>query len=532
MPEQSVMGYNISMKNRTKYFVLYFIYILTLVGVYIFIQTTVQKIIEQDKETLIEQARIHFDELIKMREWNSYYGGVYVKPVDGAEPNPYLKDPTLYVDENLTLLRINPAWMTKQLSQINYKHGFSFKLTGLHPINPENAPDSFEKDALTQMIETKTPEYYKIENHTLRFIGVLKVKKDCLECHGFQHYDLGDVIGGISIKIDAAPILHTTSGVEERSYIMKALIFLFITTITLLIHKQLRYNSQLESKIESRTNEILATKKLLQVILDSDTSMVAVTKDGETIFVNETFLHFFDFQSLEDFTKAYPNIWDIFHLKESEIPKAHENVQKAIEKDGVQRHFKIGIKEINVDEKKLNMIIFDEFTEDFKKLVLFKDQALKDSLTKLYNRSKFDALLAKEVSMSRDSDTPFSLVFLDIDYFKTINDTYGHDIGDIVLVELSELLGSNLRKHDFLSRWGGEEFIIILQDTNKYDALQLAQKLRKSVENYNFKEIANMTISLGVTQYKHGDDVNTLFKRVDEALYEAKSNGRNQVVAK
>lgn len=200
MPEQSVLGYNIDMKSKTKYFLLYFIYLFTLVGVFLFIQTTVHKIFQQDNDTLVEQARIHFDALIKIREWNAHYGGVYVKPVDEAKPNPYLKDPTLYVDDNLTLLRINPAWMTKQLSQINYKHGFSFKLTGLHPINPENAPDTFEKEALKRMINTKTPEYYKIEDHTLRYVGVLKVQKDCLECHGFQHYNIGDVIGGNQYK--------------------------------------------------------------------------------------------------------------------------------------------------------------------------------------------------------------------------------------------------------------------------------------------------------------------------------------------
>ena len=178
------------------------------------------------------------------------------------------------------------------------------------------------------------------------------------------------------------------------------------------------------------------------------------------------------------------------------------------------------------------LIIFDEITDDYEKIQKLEKKASTDTLTKLFNRSKFDDVLNKEMELSSTANSPFSIIFLDIDHFKLVNDNFGHDVGDEVLIELANILTSTTRTGDFISRWGGEEFMITLQAANVKQAQKLAEKLRKAVQEYKFKSAGKQTISLGVTQYINHEKKDTFIKRVDEALYEAKETGRNKVVAK
>jgi diguanylate cyclase (GGDEF)-like protein len=201
-------------------------------------------------------------------------------------------------------------------------------------------------------------------------------------------------------------------------------------------------------------------------------------------------------------------------------------------KDGQKRYFRPHVKEIKIENKILSIVIFDEITKELENIEVLKEKAEKDNLTGLFNRGKFDEVLAKEIALSQTLRTPLSIIFFDIDHFKRVNDTYGHDAGDVVLKELSALVVKNVRVGDFVARWGGEEFVVTLQSTSLVHAEVLAQKLRAEVEKFEFSEGGKQTISLGVTQYKQGESIESLMKRVDEALYEAKESGRNKVVTK
>jgi len=154
-----------------------------------------------------------------------------------------------------------------------------------------------------------------------------------------------------------------------------------------------------------------------------------------------------------------------------------------------------------------------------------------DGLTKIHNRLYFNDYLNKEINSSSRYNRNLSLIFFDIDFFKRINDKYGHDVGDVVLKELSCLIKNNIRKSDLFARIGGEEFAIIASETTLEQALILTEKLRKLVEEHSFNNSLNITISLGVTQFLIGDNSKTLFKRADNALYLAKRNGRNKTEA-
>jgi diguanylate cyclase (GGDEF)-like protein len=156
-------------------------------------------------------------------------------------------------------------------------------------------------------------------------------------------------------------------------------------------------------------------------------------------------------------------------------------------------------------------------------------QATTDPLTGLSNRLKFNQALAAEISRSTRYETPLSLVLYDVDNFKAVNDTHGHQIGDKVLVQLSRFVSSLLRNTDLLARWGGEEFVILTPGSDGEMAYQATEKLRNAIEQVGFDEIGTVTCSFGVAQYVHGDTAETLISRADDALYRAKLNGRNQV---
>ena len=166
----------------------------------------------------------------------------------------------------------------------------------------------------------------------------------------------------------------------------------------------------------------------------------------------------------------------------------------------------------------------------YKRFILnqLASSAIHDSLTGVFNKGYLDEYLEYEIARAIRKQTAFSLIMLDIDHFKLVNDTYGHRRGDYALKTLAEVVQKSKRNADVLARVGGEEFIVLLPDTKLSDAIQLAERIRKNVEDFTFEEIVRMTISLGITEFKQTDSKESILKRVDSALYKAKDNGRNR----
>ncbi|GAB6074277.1 transporter substrate-binding domain-containing diguanylate cyclase [Nautilia lithotrophica] len=159
----------------------------------------------------------------------------------------------------------------------------------------------------------------------------------------------------------------------------------------------------------------------------------------------------------------------------------------------------------------------------FLKARTYKEQSEFDALTQIYNRGTIEKILHKKIK-----ETNGSVIFFDIDHFKQINDTFGHEKGDLVLSKLAAIIQKNIRNSDYFGRWGGEEFVIILPNASFDAAYKIAEKLRKIIENSDFEGL-KITISLGVSEFKKGDNPEDVLKKVDRALYEAKNSGRNQV---
>jgi len=156
--------------------------------------------------------------------------------------------------------------------------------------------------------------------------------------------------------------------------------------------------------------------------------------------------------------------------------------------------------------------------------------AERDALTGLYNRRKMLSLLEEQLSRSERYEKPFCVLMADIDNFKSINDTYGHQAGDEVLVGISRVLSKSLRSTDMYSRWGGEEFLVLMPETELEGGVAVAEKLRIEVlKFFNDKPIGEISISVGLTAYREGDCVESLLSRADRAMYIAKHRGKNLV---
>ena len=177
------------------------------------------------------------------------------------------------------------------------------------------------------------------------------------------------------------------------------------------------------------------------------------------------------------------------------------------------------------------VIGFRLIADDEKLKEKIKRLSEEDYLTALYNRRKIHEIIENEIIRSNRYNSDFAVILMDIDNFKAINDTLGHNTGDKVLVRFAKILRKTIRESDIASRWGGEEFLIICPETTMAGALSLAEKLRSNVEKNGFKNVANVTASFGVAGIERGDSVKSLIHRADKVLYSAKNAGKNRVMS-
>ncbi|MBU3014895.1 diguanylate cyclase [Poseidonibacter lekithochrous] len=301
-------------------------------------------------------------------------------------------------------------------------------------------------------------------------------------------------------------------------------------------------NISLETRVD---NEIQKIKS----ILDAQDNIILLSNSTTIKNVNKRFLEFFKVNSVEEFKKLSDNIFDCFIddygfiSKESlknqkcyyEYIKSLKEVDRVVKIKNSQDEIRIfTINVDNYDDKnEFYVISLTDITELKEKSNLLEYQASHDNLTGLFNRNKFNSLFGKEIRRGHRYKNDLSLVILDIDFFKVVNDKYGHQIGDQVLKEISSIILQNVREHDTVVRWGGEEFLILLPETDIEGAVIVAEKIRSTICNRPLsKENINITASFGITLMNEKDTEESFISRSDEALYEAKENGRNKVVTK
>jgi diguanylate cyclase (GGDEF)-like protein len=212
----------------------------------------------------------------------------------------------------------------------------------------------------------------------------------------------------------------------------------------------------------------------------------------------------------------------------------HEIQGKFLEKMEICLKCKVFQSNIGASSIKDTVKILSKQFKKYKKIVddnakVLEKIAATDNLTGALNRTKFGVIVEREMEMVKRYNQLLSMIILDIDHFKIINDRYGHTVGDSVLKTIADIVRKNTRKTDYFMRWGGEEFIILSSETNLDKEYKLAEKIRQAIENHKFENVGKITVSVGVAECKNTDTENSFIKRADDALYKAKEISRNRV---
>lgn len=300
--------------------------------------------------------------------------------------------------------------------------------------------------------------------------------------------------------------------------------------------------------IEGIITDITLNKQMflkVQKFMKLQSNIVILTDGFKLDFANQSFLNFFGYDVIESFLKNYKCICErfvehksFFHLgkvKDIEVNwiesltnlSGRQRIVSMLDKNSDPHAFTVSINEYDSNSYIIN---FTDISDSFVEKLELQNQAHYDQLTKVFNRTYFEQNINEIIQRNTNRKHLTGLIILDIDKFKAVNDTYGHDVGDVVLVELSSYIQSLIRKYDILVRWGGEEFIIVFPIDNADSALSFSEHIRKSIDEKTFEFVKRITCSLGLTIYKEDEDISSCIKRADTALYDAKKSGRNKVV--
>lgn len=218
------------------------------------------------------------------------------------------------------------------------------------------------------------------------------------------------------------------------------------------------------------------------------------------------------------------------HLKNPELQNYLEG--KILSKDGVLKWLYMGLKSIKVDSE-ISVLITVIDISNMKSIQNELERlASVDRLTDTLNRHKFSEILPYEIDRAKRYKEALSILMIDLDNFKLVNDKFGHLMGDYVLKEIANLIKSNTRSVDYLFRFGGEEFIILAPNTDIDGAKILAKHIQEAIESFKFNKVKRVTVSIGVTALGDKDSETTFIARADKALYQAKSSGKNRFVTK
>ncbi|MDA7817146.1 diguanylate cyclase [Sulfurimonas sp.] len=282
-------------------------------------------------------------------------------------------------------------------------------------------------------------------------------------------------------------------------------------------------------------------KEYYKNIIDASTNIVIIDSENGLTEVNSIFFDYFtEYKTISEFKSEHDCVCEFFSDTDGYLQKymddehwiryvfnnpTKDNKAKVVYLEQVY-YFSVTASLVSKEENHYAVVLADITEQEKYKLELEK-LTITDPLSGIHNRRYFQLKIDDEISRAKRYKHPLSLIILDIDHFKKVNDKYGHKVGDEVIIGYSQLIGSLLREEDSFCRIGGEEFIIILPHIDKSAAFKVAEKLRVSVEDS--KKIIPITMSFGVVEYIMGEESESIFHRADTALYKAKESGRNRV---
>ncbi len=498
------------------------------------------------------EARANFNKDSALRNWMAKRGGVYVQIDRGTPPNPYLdhipeRDIQTPSGKQLTL--VNPAYMLRQtMNEFSELYGIKGRITSLKPLNKINEPDEWEREVLHAFDRDELEEKWEIGDINgkphLRYMQAFYTKKACLKCHKHQGYQVGDVRGGIGVSIPLTPYLKVKGQtIRNLQFSYCGIWLLGIIGIGFGNHFARRRIIQQQEVEEA----LSVSKERFQDLVESTSDWIWELNNGgnftyasprvkeilgyepEELVGKMTRFDLMPPMEAEDIRKQYSSFAAAAEPFDAMTNvNLHKNGHKVVMESSGRPFF-------NAEGKLLGYRGIDrDITERKQAEAELERLVTHDPLTGLYNRKALDERLTSEIIRATRYDRPLSIFALDIDHFKQVNDTHGHQAGDAVLRSFAEVINKSIRNMDCAARYGGEEFLVILPETPLSNAKNLAERLRSKIAENHIQieknKVLNVTASIGVATFpKHAKSWRDLLKVADIAMYAAKKNGRNRV---
>ena len=315
------------------------------------------------------------------------------------------------------------------------------------------------------------------------------------------------------------------------------------------IIKNLRadYITILKNMLKEKSKALIESELKYRTLVEQSLEGILIVQNGLIKFANPTLMKNLNYVESEMFGKdvlrfLYPDDRDMFSkylrkLSEHQLMNSSLEIRMAHKnEEGI--YMEVLLTQIQYEDNPAILVTLRNITERKKTEEELKRLVITDDLTGLFNQRYFYTQITKESERAKRHNRPLSMLLIDIDFFKDFNDTYGHWEGDFVLKKIGEILLKNVRDIDMPFRYGGEEFTVILPDTNHEDAIIVAERVRKAVAQNIFypftldgqPDVVSKTVSIGITEFREQDDMKSFVKRADNALYQAKKQGRNMLV--
>lgn len=404
------------------------------------------------------------------------------------------------VEEKIDVIADEVIDILKQLSQEN-KHQLSSQLI---------AEKMYVRDSVKKMLdsgEDGAPASSQTHSNILKDITDTIMER----FSEFAPFSLGDKLYELQQEFQDEALVEETAKWMDSSF---KIVRKYIDSLTI-------RNKELEEFIRQTMQHLDETERHLSMEMSSREDQFSEDRKFENAISDHMKMIRHDF-----------NKGDLKSIKEAVMSKI-DNINKGIERKREQ-----DILRKEQTEKALQSLtsqikgIKKEADEIKKKTVKLEIESSRDELTGLYNRKAYNQNVLETIAYMNRYNEPASLMVCDIDYFKKINDSFGHKVGDLVLKKLSVLLREKLRANEFISRYGGEEFAIIVPHAPLHEARKIGEGLRDYIDKFIFsykEQKIPLTVSIGVSTFRKDDDCYTVFDRADEALYLAKKSGRNNV---
>ena len=478
------------------------------------------------------QANLTLEKDLLYRQWSSSQGGVYVIISERTQPNPYLyvPDRDVKTSSGQTLTLVNPHYMTRQVNEMAAKAGAYYgHLASLNPLRFGNSPDPWERSAL-EAFGRGVKEVFAIakigdEDH-MRLMRPFITEQSCLKCHSWQGYKVGDILGGIGVSIAMKPFYALLEADRKSLVLIHGIVWLFVIVLIAWGRNLLKGAHDNLRDSENRFRELFGNMK----------SGVAVYEaiDGGNDFVLKDFNHAAErIEQVAMMDVVGRSVLQVFPaIKEFGLFEVLQNVWR----DGVPRHHPVSqYKDGRIEGWRENYLyklpsgevvaIYDDVTENKKMEEEIRMLAVTDPLTGLYNRRGFMALADQQIKAADRTNKKMSLLFIDLDGMKQINDTWGHEEGDRALMNAVTILKQTFRESDVMARMGGDEFAVLAVDAAENQEI-VFRRLAGEIALHNAlpDRRYEISMSIGTTVYDPQSpcSLDVLISRADTLMYEQK----------